>query len=127
MINAEEIEQLAHEIKHCQDALLALGDENRQHLILEMMQIKDCHGVRVVDLARKSNLSRPAVSHHLQILKKAGIVSMRREGTKNYYYFNPGADAISKIIAALLHAKAIMESCDIEDIEKNSVRRQEND
>lgn len=127
MINAEEIEQLAHEIKDCQDALLALGDENRQHLILRMMQFKDCHGVRVVDLARKSHLSRPAVSHHLQILKKAGIVSMRREGTKNYYYFDPGADAISKIIAALLHAKAIMGSCGMEDNEKNSVRRQEND
>ncbi|MGM9603416.1 MAG: ArsR family transcriptional regulator [Faecousia sp.] len=68
------MKQLALEIKNCQDTLLALGDKNRQHLILELMQVKDCHGVRMVDLARRSNLSRPAVSHHLQILTKAGIV-----------------------------------------------------
>ena len=28
------------------------------------------------------------VSHHLQILKEAGIVDMRKEGTKNYYYIS---------------------------------------
>ena len=124
-MNGDEIERLATEIKACQDALLALGDENRQHLILEMMLIKDCHGVRVGDLARKSNLSRPAVSHHLQILKNAGIVKMRREGTKNYYYFDPSADAISRIIATLLHAKAIMEYGGKEPIGAGSQAQQE--
>ena len=32
--------------------------------------------------------TRPSVSHHLQILKEAGIVAMRKEGTKNYYYLS---------------------------------------
>ena len=35
-----EITQLAEEFASCRRTLLALGDENRQHLILEMMQMK---------------------------------------------------------------------------------------
>ena len=34
----EEIDRLAKEFESCQKILLALGDENRQHLILEMIQ-----------------------------------------------------------------------------------------
>ncbi len=78
----EEIQRLAEEFERCQKILLALGDENRQHLMLEMMRIGDCRGVRVGTITEKTHLSRPAVSHHLQILKDAGILKVRREGTK---------------------------------------------
>ncbi|CAI3251434.1 zinc-binding dehydrogenase [Enterococcus cecorum] len=37
-------------------------------------------------ITEKTHLSRPAVSHHIKILKDAGVVEMRKEGTKNYYY-----------------------------------------
>ena len=37
-------------------------------------------------ITEKTHLSRPAVSHHIKILKDAGVVGMRKEGTKNYYY-----------------------------------------
>ncbi len=43
----------------------------------------------------KTNLSRAAVSHYLQILKDAGILKMRRECTKNYYYFDADAEAMN--------------------------------
>nr|WP_236883270.1 ArsR family transcriptional regulator [Clostridium botulinum] len=39
-------------------------------------------------MSKKTHLSRPAVSHHLQILKRAEIVNVRKEGTKNYYYLD---------------------------------------
>lgn len=105
----KEIKQLAKEFESCQKVLLALGDENRQHLILEMMKIKDCGGVRVGTITEKSNLSRPAVSHHIQILKEAGILKMRREGTKNYYYFDADTEAMNRLIHMLEHAKRFME------------------
>ena len=38
----EEIDRLAKEFESCQKILLALGDENRQHLILEMIQMEQC-------------------------------------------------------------------------------------
>ena len=65
----EEINRLAEEFESCQKILLALGDENRQHLMLEMMRMEHCGGTRVGAITEKTNLSRPAVSHHIQILK----------------------------------------------------------
>ncbi len=106
----EEIRQLAKEFENCQKILLALGDENRQHLMLEMMRMEDCGGVRVGTITEKTNLSRPAVSHHIQILKDAGILKMRREGTKNYYYFDADMDSLNRLLQMLEHAKRVMEN-----------------
>lgn len=55
-------------------------------MILEMMKTGNCTGVRVNEITEKTHLSRPAISHHLQILRDAGILKMRREATKNYYF-----------------------------------------
>lgn len=110
MKNNSEIVRLTEEFKSCQKALIALGDENRQHLIIEMMQMNECNGVRVGEITKKSNLSRPAVSHHLGILKNAGIIKMRREGTKNYYYFDIDSGGMERLILMLTHAKNIMDS-----------------
>lgn len=41
-----EINALADEFKACQKILAALGDETRQHIIIKMMQIDKCTGVR---------------------------------------------------------------------------------
>ena len=109
-MNNHEITKLTYEFQGIQKILIALGDENRQHLILEMMQMGNCQGVRVGEITKKTHLSRPAVSHHLQILKDAGIVSRRKEGTKNYYYFDDKNNSMDALIKALTHAKTIMSS-----------------
>lgn len=62
----EDINRLAQEFESCQKILLALGDENRQHLMLEMMRMDHCGGTRVGAITEKTNLSRPAVSHHMR-------------------------------------------------------------
>ena len=77
-----DIERLAEEFHACRNILHALGDENRQHMILEMMQLGDCNGACDGTIMEKAHLSRPAVSHHIQVLKDTGILKMRREGTK---------------------------------------------
>lgn len=105
----EEIQDLAREFESCLKILTALGDENRQHLILEMMKIEQCYGARVGTITEKTHLSRPAVSHHLQILKDAGLLKVRREGTKNYYYFDAETEAMNRLLQMLSHAKQIME------------------
>lgn len=102
-----DIEKLAEDFKNCQKVLAALGDENRQHLILEMMKMGKCSGVRVGDITEKTHLSRPAVSHHLQILKDAGILKMRKEATKNYYYFDPDTKSFDRLIHVLQKAKEL--------------------
>ena len=105
----QELNSLEEEFESCRQLLLALGDENRQHLILEMMRMGQCDGVRIGAITEKTNLSRPAVSHHIQILKAAGLLKMRREGTKNYYYFDADMEAMDRLIQMLIHAKEVME------------------
>ncbi len=110
MVDNSEIVALSEEIKNSRKILSCLGDETRQHIILEMIKGGDCTGLRVNDIAVKSNLSRPAVSHHLGIMKDAGLVKVRREGTKNYYYFDADMESFTTLITMLNHAKAIMSS-----------------
>lgn len=103
----QKITALADSFSDCSCILAAMGDEPRQHLILEMLRMGRCSGLRVCEITEKTNLSRPAVSHHLQILKNAGIVKVRKEGTKNYYYFDPEMESFEKLISTLLLAKEI--------------------
>ena len=103
----ERIRRLADGFSAVAGMLTAIGDETRQHLILEMLKMGKCSGVRVAEIAEKTNLSRPAVSHHLQIMKNAGIVRVRKEGTKNYYYLDPAAEALDLLISTLQLAKDI--------------------
>lgn len=48
----QEIGALAAEFQTCQSALLALGDETRQHLLLELMQMRQPQGAAFDSLAR---------------------------------------------------------------------------
>lgn len=101
---------LADNFASCSKILTAIGDETRQHLILEMLKMGNCRGLRVCEVTEKTNLSRPAVSHHLQILKNAGIVKVRKEGTKNYYYFDPEMESFEQLITTLQLARDILKA-----------------
>lgn len=83
----KRLNEIAVKFKSCRKAISALGDETRQGIILALLE-SDYNGIRVGEIVKKTHLSRPAVSHHLQILKDAEIVRMRREGTRNYYYLD---------------------------------------
>lgn len=103
----EEIRNLADDWSSCSKMLNAIGDETRQHIIWEMLKIGRCDGVRVGEITEKTNLSRPAVSHHLRIMKDAGIMKVRKEGTKNYYYFDPEMEVFERLVSALQLAMKI--------------------
>lgn len=107
MHTKKDMENLAADFKQCQKVLIALGDETRQHLMLEMIKMGKCTGVRVGEITEKTNLSRPAVSHHLQILKEAGILKVRKEATMNFYYFDPDMASFEKLIGVLQKAMEI--------------------
>lgn len=90
------LNELSDSIKQLSPTLLIIGDATRLHIISNLLQL-DCHGVRVGELTKKTHLSRPAISHHLKLLKNAGIVTMRREGTRNYYALNKDLSTLKKI------------------------------
>ena len=83
----KRLSQIVQGFSECKDAFTAIGDETRQ-LILMVLLESDLSSIRVGEIARKTHLTRPSVSHHLKILKEADIVAMRKEGTKNYYYIS---------------------------------------
>lgn len=83
----ERLQTIVDGFRDCRNAFTAIGDETRQLILLVLLE-SDLSGIRVGEIAEKTHLTRPSVSHHLQILKEAGIVAMRREGTKNYYYLS---------------------------------------
>ena len=63
----------------------ALGDETRQR-ILEVLQSE---GEKCVsDLVDLFNVSQPTISHHLNFLKQANLVTSRRDGKQIYYKAN---------------------------------------
>ena len=63
------------------DPFGALGDPNRR-AIVELLRTGDRS---VQDLADALPISRPAVSRHLRLLKDAGLVADRAEGTRRLY------------------------------------------
>ena len=83
----ERLNKIVSGFKKNRKAFFAIGDETRQLVLLVLLE-SDLSGIRVGEIAKKAHLTRPTVSHHLMILKEAGIVAMRKEGTKNYYYLS---------------------------------------
>lgn len=103
MNHQEQIQEIAGQFASSTAVLQAIGDETRQHIILSMLDLpcqNQC-GARVGDITAKTHLSRPAISHHLKILKDAGIVGMRKEGTKNYYYLSAENSSLLPLLSLL--------------------------
>ena len=67
----------------------ALGDPVRLQLV-DVLR-KHAGKVCVCELVPLFDLSQPTVSHHLKVLRKAGIVGSEREGLWAYYYVIPDA------------------------------------
>ena len=70
-----------------QDVLKALVEPRRR----EILQLVGGRELPAGEIARHFNVSRPAISQHLQVLKGAGLVSERRLGTRHLYQARPEA------------------------------------
>jgi len=62
----------------------AIADETRQKIMSECC----CCWISVGDLTDKLSVSQPTVSHHLAILRDAGLVNIREEGKQTFYTLN---------------------------------------
>jgi ArsR family transcriptional regulator len=75
----------------------ALGDPIRMQLV-DVLR-KHPGKVCVCELVPLFDLSQPTVSHHLKVLRQAGIVNSERQGLWAYYYVDP--DALEEVRAWL--------------------------
>lgn len=62
----------------------AIADETRQ----QIMTLCCCRRMNVGDIAASAGVTQPTASHHLAILRDAGLVSIEREGRETYYTLN---------------------------------------
>jgi DNA-binding transcriptional ArsR family regulator len=70
------------------DAALKAIAEPRRRQILSLVREDE---MSAGDIAAHFDVTRPAVSQHLTVLKEAGLVSERRDGTRRLYRANPEA------------------------------------
>jgi ArsR family transcriptional regulator len=75
----------------------AIADETRQ----EIMQLLCCQWLCVNDVVAQLNgaaglngVTQPTVSHHLAVLREAGLVHMRRDGRQVFYSLDQDAVAV---------------------------------
>jgi ArsR family transcriptional regulator len=81
LLSQPEAEELASRFR-------ALADPTRVAIVNRLSQA-DC--VCVCDLTEAFDLSQPTISHHLRILREAGLVEATRQGTWAYYRLVPEA------------------------------------
>ena len=71
------------------DIFRQLGDPNRIRIFWLLCHCEEC----VVNIAAMVDMSSPAVSHHLRVLKDSGLLSSRREGREVYYCASDAAQS----------------------------------
>lgn len=78
------------------EVIKALSDENR----LEILTLLGKKEMNVNEIAAHSRVSRPTISHHLQIMKRARILDSRKEGKEIFYSVN--AYVLSSLAQSIL-------------------------
>src|SRR5690349_20088020 len=76
-------------------ALAALSDPTRRQVFERVLTKPQPVGASADGLP----VSRPAVSQHLKVLKEAGLINERRQGTRRLYVANP--QALGELRAAI--------------------------
>jgi DNA-binding transcriptional ArsR family regulator len=67
------------------DVFRAVSDPTRRQM-LELLRVRDR---TVTELAEPFEMSQPAVSQHLRVLRDAGLVDVRKEGRHRVYHLDP--------------------------------------
>ncbi|WP_138494065.1 ArsR/SmtB family transcription factor [Paenibacillus pinistramenti] len=89
--------------RSCIPLFTALSDPARQDIII---LLADKEPLSVNEIAQHSNLSRPAISHHLKILRDTSLVTIEQKGTQRYYSL-----ALGQSIEQLKELIEVVEDC----------------
>ncbi|NGQ95827.1 winged helix-turn-helix transcriptional regulator [Brevibacillus sp. SYP-B805] len=69
-------------LKRSTPVFQALGDVNRQQIIALLLEQTS---LNVNQITERMAISRPAISHHLKILRQADLIEYNRVGKEKYY------------------------------------------
>jgi len=84
-MNRNYLKAIPREWRTISRAFTALGDEHRQRILLTFEPGERLNVGQIVEV---STLSRSAVSHHLKLLREAGVLESEKVGKEVYYWVN---------------------------------------
>jgi len=84
-------------------ALDALGHQTRRDILSLLRE----GPLPVGSIAARLPISRPAVSKHLRILEKAGLVAFTAQGTRNIFYLKPAGFGAARVYLAQFWDEAL--------------------
>jgi DNA-binding transcriptional ArsR family regulator len=79
---AQLVTKVHQQLRDCSPIFLALADPIRQDII---MMLTRHDSLNVAQITERSPMSRSAISHHLKILRQAGLILSNKVGTEIYY------------------------------------------
>ena len=82
-MNRNYLKAIPREWRTISRAFTALGDEHRQRIVLTFEPGERLNVGQIVEV---STLSRSAVSHHLQVLREAGVLQCEKVGKEVFYW-----------------------------------------
>lgn len=114
----EKLEALRKKFIVCSPYLSTLSDPVRQKILLILAE-SGIDGMDVQDITAKTHLSRPAISHHLKILKDAGMIISHKKGTQVYYfiYIQNALESLEDLITTV---QKIVSNIDMETVKQNA-------
>ncbi len=84
-MNKNYLRAIPREWRNLSKVFTALGDEHRQRILLTF---SPGERLNVGQIVQVSTLSRSAVSHHLRLLRDAGILHSRKEGKEVFFWID---------------------------------------
>lgn len=86
----------------------AMADETRLRALAFLAEGERC----VCDIADYLDVPQPLLSHHLRVLREAGLVTLRREGRWCHYAINkPAFEGLHEAVVIGLHADTVSGAC----------------
>lgn len=108
---AEALQQLpsVKDFSNLADLFKLLGDPTRLRLFWLLCHCEEC----VLNLSAIMEMSSPALSHHLRILKASNLITSRRDGKEVYYKASedPRAHTLHESMKAMAQLSCPQEHC----------------
>ena len=79
------VAEIPNEWKNISELFVALGDEQRQRVLLAFEKNER---LNILQIVASSKLSRTAITHHLKLLHRSGALSSEKVGKEVFFWVN---------------------------------------
>lgn len=114
----EQINMIRSKFSECNSFMTALSDPVRQKILFILAE-SGTDGMDVQDITAKTHLSRPAISHHLRILKDDGMIISHKKGTQVYYFIYI-QKALEKLLDLFSSVQNLVSGIDMESVKEKA-------